>query len=150
MEKRTQKMRWKSLSAVQTWWCFQAVPRWSICSAGCVRTGLESLEIGFDRRAHSWWFPHTRLKKGWKNRSDWGKSNQWGHIASFRNTAFCKLHPLRLLKLPLVIDTARKWWTSSTCWQVRPPETDPRTEHTPVTNDLILSELCTNVFTALA
>lgn len=49
--------------AVQTWWCFQEAPRWSIRSAGCAHMGLGILEIGFDLRAHSWWFPHTRLKR---------------------------------------------------------------------------------------
>lgn len=49
--------------AVQTWWCFQGGLRWSKCSAGCARMGLGNLEIGFDQRAHSWWFPRTRLKR---------------------------------------------------------------------------------------
>lgn len=56
--------------------------------------GLDNLEIGFDQRAHSWWFVHIRLKRVGKHRSDLWKSNQWGHIAQFRNFSFCKLHPL--------------------------------------------------------
>lgn len=62
-EKKNHLKKGGGLIAVQTWWCFQGAPRWSIRSAGCAHMGLGILEIGFDPRVHSWWFPHTQLKR---------------------------------------------------------------------------------------
>lgn len=48
-------------SAVQTWWCFQGLPRWSTHSAGCAHMEKDSQETGFGQRALPWWFHRTRL-----------------------------------------------------------------------------------------
>lgn len=49
-------------SGVQTWWCFQGLPRWSTRSAGCAHMEKDSQETGFGQRALPWWFHRTQLE----------------------------------------------------------------------------------------
>lgn len=49
-------------SAVQTWWCFQELPRWSTHSAGCAHMEKDSQETGFGQRALPWSFHRTQLE----------------------------------------------------------------------------------------
>lgn len=147
--KNTKRWGESWMSAVQTWWCFQVGPQWSRCSAGCVRMGLDNQEIGFDQMAHSWGFPRTRLKRVGKTSQTYENQNQWGQSAPFGNFAFCKLYPLKFLPLSFVIDTAQICCTSSSGFQVGQLKIDRPTSYTRATNDLILWDLCTNVFTSL-
>lgn len=99
------------MESVQTWWCFQELPRWSTHSAGCAHMEKDSRGTGFGRRALPWWFHRTQLETtathiGWYI---WGKERNKQHKLALK-IQLAKYRGEMLRKADLICSLRQLFW----------------------------------------